>query len=160
MDVWQLAIRESVRQTMADYTASTDRFDLPALTQCFTSEGVLVINEGRPMRGRAAIEAGLRGQVSGSNSRLTHVRHHVSSIRFAAVEPERVEVDSYFAVFTDVGVDHWGRYRDEFVPVDQRWLIGRRSIRVDGFARASLMRDLQPGRKTDRAADAGNDVTD
>ncbi|EKF21215.1 hypothetical protein C731_4801 [Mycolicibacterium hassiacum DSM 44199] len=31
----ELAIRESVRQTLADYTAATDSFDLAALAACF-----------------------------------------------------------------------------------------------------------------------------
>ena len=33
--LWELEIRESVRQTLADYTAATDRFDLRALAACF-----------------------------------------------------------------------------------------------------------------------------
>ena len=71
----------------------------------------------------------------------THVRHHVSSIRFGSVARDRVEVSSYFAVHTDVGLDHWGRYRDVLVPVDGRWLFAHRRISVDGFAAGSLMTD-------------------
>jgi hypothetical protein len=51
-----------------------------------------------------------------------------------------VSVSSYFAVHTDVGLDHWGRYRDVLVPVSGRWLFAHRSIGVDGFADSSLMR--------------------
>ena len=40
----------------------------------------------------------------------------------ARVARDRVEVSSYFAVHTDVGLDHWGRYRDVLIPVDGRWL--------------------------------------
>jgi hypothetical protein len=67
------------------------------------------------------------------------VRHHVSSIRFGSVASDRVEVSSYFAVHTDVGLDHWGRYRDVLVPVDGRWLFARRRITVDAFSGQSLM---------------------
>ncbi len=35
MQMWELETRESVRQTLADYTAATDRFDLGALAACF-----------------------------------------------------------------------------------------------------------------------------
>jgi hypothetical protein len=69
----------------------------------------------------------------------SHVRHHVSSIRFESVARERVQVSSYFAVHTDVGLDHWGRYRDVMVPVDGRWLFAHRRINVDAFAANSLM---------------------
>ena len=141
----ELAIRESVRQTLADYTAATDRFDLAALAACFAPDGVLEFSGGtEPLTGPAAIEAGLgTAMVRDSDSPTqapTHVRHHVSSIRFEAVAGDRVEVSSYFAVHTDVGLDHWGRYRDVLVPVEGRWLFRHRRVRVDGFAADSLMR--------------------
>ncbi|WP_319435665.1 nuclear transport factor 2 family protein [Mycobacterium sp. RTGN5] len=143
MDTWEIAVRESVRQTLADYTAGTDRFRLDDLAQCFAPHGVLDFTGGEPMVGPAAIAAGLGAQMGGSPARptpLTHVRHHVSSVLFSAVTSERVEVSSYFVVFTDVGVDHWGRYRDVLVPVEGRWLFSSRRISVDGYSALSLMR--------------------
>jgi hypothetical protein len=143
MEAWELIIRESVRQTLADYTAATDRFDLRALAACFGPDGVLEFTGGvEPLTGPAAIEAGLRAAMvpDTAGQAPTYVRHHVSSIRFGSVAPERVEVSSYFAVHTDVGLDHWGRYRDVLIPVDARWLFANRRISVDGFAATSLMR--------------------
>ena len=144
MDAEEVEIRESVRQTLADYTAATDHFDLTALAACFSPDGVLEFTGGAvPLSGPAAIEAGLRAAMAKEpdpSRRLpTHVRHHVSSIRFVAVQPERVEVGSYFAVHTDVGLDHWGRYRDVLVPLGDRWLFAHSRISVDGFAADSLM---------------------
>ena len=125
MEAWELEIRESVRQTLADYTAATDRFDLRALASCFGPTGVLEFTGGAtPLTGPAAIEAGLGAALSTppdpTRRTPTHVRHHVSSIRFGSVTPDRVEVSSYFAVHTDVGLDHWGRYRDVLIPVRRR----------------------------------------
>ncbi|OBI92169.1 nuclear transport factor 2 family protein [Mycobacterium sp. 1245805.9] len=144
MEAWELEVRESVRQTLADYTAATDRFDLRALAECFSDDGVLEFTgRAEPLTGRAEIEAGLGdavAQPSSSGRRApTHVRHHVSSIRFGAVAPDSVEVSSYFAVHTDIGLDHWGRYRDKLVPANGRWLFAHRRISVDGFATGSLM---------------------
>lgn len=142
MQGWELALRESVRQTLADYTAATDGFDLGALAACFAPEGILEFTGGGDaLVGRAGIEAGLAAQLSrppGSRS-PRYVRHHVSSIRIFEVEAQRAEASSYFVVFTDVGVDHWGRYRDVLVPYDDRWLFVSRKIRVDGFSSDSLM---------------------
>ncbi|OBI41933.1 hypothetical protein A5707_06870 [Mycobacterium kyorinense] len=145
MEAWELDIRESVRQTLADYTAATDRFDLRGLAACFAPDGVLEFTGGaRPLTGPAEIEAGLGAAVSRDpdtkGQAPTHVRHHVSSIRFGAVARDRVEVSSYFAVHTDIGLDHWGRYRDVLVPLDGRWLFAHRRISVDAFAPDSLMR--------------------
>jgi hypothetical protein len=144
MDSWELEVRELVRQTLADYTAATDRFDLGALAACFGDDGVLEFTGGAgPLTGRAEIEAGLAAAVnrpSQSGRRApTHVRHHVSSVRFGSVTRERAEVSSYFAVHTDIGLDHWGRYRDLMVPVNARWLFAHRRISVDAFAADSLM---------------------
>ncbi len=144
MEAWELEVRESVRQTLADYTAATDRFDLRALAACFADEGVLEFTGGvEPLKGPAAIEAGLGAALARPpepGRRLpTHVRHHVSSVRFNSVARDRVEVSSYFAVHTDIGLDHWGRYRDVLVPGDGRWLFAHRRIGVDAFALDSLM---------------------
>jgi hypothetical protein len=144
MDAWELEVRESVRQTLADYTAATDRFDLRALAACFGPEGVLEFTGGaEPLIGPDAIEAGLGAAMADEpdqvRQRPTHVRHHVSSVRFGSVTRDRVEVSSYFAVHTDVGLDHWGRYRDVLVPEGGRWLFAHRRIKVDAFAADSLM---------------------
>jgi hypothetical protein len=144
MEPWELEVRESVRQTLSDYTAATDRFDLHALASCFGDEGVLEFTGGaEPLRGPEQIAAGLASAVTKPSrpqrQAPSHVRHHVASVRFCSVARERVEVSSYFAVHTDIGLDHWGRYRDVLVPADGRWLFAHRRISVDGFAANSLM---------------------
>lgn len=144
MQMWEIVARESVRQTLADYTAATDRFDLPALAACFAVDGVLEFTGGsQPLCGPAEIVAGLGAALTAPNDahrpKPSHVRHHVSSVRFSSVAADRVEVSSYFAVHTDIGLDHWGRYRDVLVPVGQAWLFAHRKVNVDGFADGSLM---------------------
>jgi hypothetical protein len=37
----------------------------------------------------------------------------------------------YFAVLTERGLDHWGRYLDEYRQSDGRWLFQRREVTVD-----------------------------
>ena len=144
MQMWEIVARESVRQTLSDYTAATDRFDLPALAACFADDGVLEFTGGaRPLNGPAEIAAGLAAALTAPSDaerpKPSHVRHHVSSLRFGSVARDRIEVSSYFAVHTDIGLDHWGRYRDVLVPVGQAWLFAHRKIGVDGFADGSLM---------------------
>ena len=138
-----MAVRESVRQTLADYTAGTDRNRIGDVAACFAPEGSLTFTRGEPMVGPAAILAGLSAQVTRfaeNPVRLTHVRHHVSSVRFGLVTRDRVEVSSYFLALTNVGIDHWGRYRDVLIPVDGRWLFASRAATADGFSSDSLMR--------------------
>lgn len=143
MDLWELDIRESVRQTLANYTAGTDRNRIEDVAACFAPDGSLAFTGGEPMVGPAAIVAGLTAQVTRFAENpvpLTHVRHHVSSMRFGLVTPDRVEVSSYFLALTNIGVDHWGRYRDVLIPVSGRWLFASREALADGFSADSLMR--------------------
>jgi hypothetical protein len=143
MELWEVVIRESVRQTLADYTAGTDRNRLDDIAACFAPDGELTISGAQPMVGPAAIVAGLSGQVRRFGVGpvpLTHVRHHVSSMRFSLVTRERVEASSYFLAVTNIGVDHWGRYRDVLVPIGDRWLFASREASADGFSPQSLMR--------------------
>jgi uncharacterized protein (TIGR02246 family) len=143
MEIWEPVVRESVRQTLADYTAATDRNRIADVAGCFAPDGVLTFTGGDPMVGPEAIEAALCTQVdrfAAGPVPLTHVRHHVSSVRFGVVTPDRVEVSSYFLALTNIGVDHWGRYRDVLVPANGRWLFAAREAVADGFSPASLMR--------------------
>jgi SnoaL-like protein len=143
MELWELAVRESVRQTLADYTAGTDRNRITDVAACFAPDGSLKFTGGESMIGPEAIVAGLGTQVdrfAAGPVPLTHVRHHVSSVRFGAAARDRVEVSSYFLALTNIGVDHWGRYRDVLIPVDGRWLFASREAVADGFSPESLMR--------------------
>lgn len=143
MEIWEMKIRESVRQTLADYTAGTDRNRIEDVAACFAPNGSLKFTGGEPMVGPAAIVAELNAQVTRFAENplpLTHVRHHVSTVRFGAVARDRVEVGSYFLALTNIGVDHWGRYRDVLIPVDDRWLFATREAIADGFSADSLMR--------------------
>ncbi|HSA41986.1 MAG TPA: hypothetical protein P5061_15375, partial [Mycobacterium sp.] len=53
--------------------------------------------------------------------------------------PRRAEVASYFTVFTEIGLDHHGRYRDVFTPVGDEWLIAHRLAATDWSAPNSTM---------------------
>ena len=143
METWELSVRESVREMLSDCTVGTDRNRLDDIAACFAPDGVLAFTGGDPMIGPAAIVAGLSAQASRfakSPVPLTHVRHHVSSVRFGAVTHDRVEVNCISSALTNIGVDHWGRYRDVLVPVDDRWLFASRQAIADGFSADSLMR--------------------
>jgi hypothetical protein len=41
-------------------------------------------------------------------------------------------VRTYYAVLSSFGLDHWGRYLDEFGVVDGEWLITKRNVTTEG----------------------------
>jgi hypothetical protein len=156
MELWELAAREACRDTLAQYTHAGDRFLMDEYAAAFCEDGVLEIRGLEPARGRAAIVErvggataaqaarrraadaktdGAGGDAPGDQARAPGpkriVRHNVANIRFERVTPDEITVASYFTVFTEIGLDHMGRYRDRLVPVGDRWLIAHRFVSTD-----------------------------
>jgi hypothetical protein len=154
MELWELVARERIRDTLARYNWSGDALRLDELAQTFCEDGALELRGHEPLQGRSAIVAFLTGgaapstdaarraaaRAAAASSAVSRiVRHNVTNIRFTEVTPRQVRVACYFTVFTEIGLDHYGRYRDTFVPVDGDWLIGHRFAATDWRAPASTM---------------------
>jgi hypothetical protein len=136
VEAWELAAREAIRHTIASYTYHADRGRFDDVAALFAPDGVLEVDGigGARAEGRSAIRAFFGGV--GGNVRTTappgRMQHHVASVWIEIVSPRDARAASYFTVMTGAGVDHWGRYRDTFTPVDGAWLFARRLVRTDG----------------------------
>jgi hypothetical protein len=137
MELWEVVAREQVRQTIASHSHAGDRGRFDDLAACYTDDGSLQFSGEQPLVGREAIMASMRS-IRISEPRPTHVRHNVTGINFTSVTPEEIEVSSYFFVVTDIGADHWGRYRDQLAPAGDHWLFRSRRIATDGFSDRSF----------------------
>lgn len=137
MDLWELSAREAIRDTIARYNhgGDTGRFD--DMVGCFTSNGKLTIFDGDTHYGHEALTRFFSGVGPGAPG-FTHLRHCVTNVVIDLTSAEAASTSSYFQVITDIGLDHWGRYRDRFEPVGDRWLIAQRSVKTDGYAPASF----------------------
>lgn len=139
MTLDELIARECVRDTYARYNHAGDRGRLTELAECFTEDGILEVRGYFTARGRAAIVSALTevaARVARTDTPATgahHImRHYVANLLFTSVGPDRIHSDAYFAVFQVDAVDHWGRYRDELVPVHDTWLFAHRIVSIDG----------------------------
>jgi hypothetical protein len=145
MELWELAARERIRDTLARYNWSGDALRLDDLAQTFCEDGALELRGSEPVRGRAAIVEVLGGAVATPNAAAQAsgvkriVRHHLTNVCFTEVRPDEARVACYFTVFTEIGLDHYGRYRDVFVPVGDGWLIRHRFVSTDWSAPDSTM---------------------
>jgi hypothetical protein len=153
MESWALAIREQIRDTLARYNWSGDAFRLDDLAATFCEDGELEIRGSEPLHGRGAIVDFLGGgaheddearraarkarDAAAGAPRI--VRHNLTNVHFLSVARASARVASYFTVFTEIGLDHYGRYRDLFVPVDGQWLIRYRFVSTDWRAPNSTM---------------------
>jgi len=145
MELWELSARELIRDTLARYNWSGDAMRLDDLAATFCEDGVLELRGGEPVRGRDAIVEFLSGAVASPNA-VAHeagvkriVRHNVTNIRFTEITPAQARVACYFTVVTEIGLDHYGRYRDVLVPVGDQWLIQHRFVSTDWHAPESTM---------------------
>ena len=144
-ELWELGARERIRDSFARYTWSGDALRVDEVALAFCEDGVLEVRGSDPIQGRTAIADFIGGV--GTRSRETSeaqgpapiVRHNVTNLRFLELEPARALVASYFTVFTGIGLDHHGRYRDAFVPVGDEWLIAHRFVSTDWRADGSTM---------------------
>lgn len=143
MEIWELVARERIRDTLARYNWSGDAARVEDLTQTFCVDGELEVRGLTKVRGRTDIAAFLGGvaepQTPPPAGVKRIVRHNLTNIRFGEIAPEHASVASYFTVLTEIGLDHFGRYRDVLVPVGDEWLIQRRLVSTDWSAPDSTM---------------------
>lgn len=157
MALWEIEAREAVRDTLHRYSQHGDRGESSGLAAQFTLDGVLESKDGGAHRGRTAIAsflASLRiadAGVLGGEADAPLVRHHISNILFLEMSPEKAVVSSYFLRLHRNWPEHWGRYRDVLVPVDDRWLIEHRFVSVDGQMRGN---SLSPGEQLFEISDS------
>jgi uncharacterized protein (TIGR02246 family) len=138
MEHWELSAREAVRYTIASYTYAADSGHFDDVAALFAPDGILEVHGigGAVAEGRDAILGFFRG-VGGdvvTTAPPGRMQHHVSSVRVAVESPTVATATCYFTVMTGAGVDHWGRYKDRFVPEElgDRWLFAHRLVRTDG----------------------------
>lgn len=141
MQTWELAAREHIRDTLARYNWSGDSARLDDMAHTFCEDGELQLRGEQPLRGRSAIVeflSGITTSATGSDGPRI-LRHNLANIRFLEVAPQQARVASYFTVFTEIGLDHFGRYRDTLVPIGDEWLIRHRFVSTDWAALGSRM---------------------
>ena len=141
MEVWEVVARESIRDLVARYNANGDAGRVPQVLELFASDAVMEL--GDP--GSSTLHTGhdeIALIFTGTKERWTaeatdrgappYVRHCVSTHQIDVRDENHATGRCYFFVIMDHGLDHWGRYLDEFAVVDGRWRVTRRAVRVDG----------------------------
>lgn len=141
MDAGEAIAREQIRDVIARYNHAGDRGRLDELVDCFTEDGVMDLEDLPALRGREAIRRHLSRVVddlAAATTRAT-LRHHVASLRIELLGADSATASAYFSVYTEIGLDHWGVYRDRLARVGDAWLLAHRKVRVDGATPRSRM---------------------
>ena len=62
---------------------------------------------------------------------MPFIRHFTATTQIDVLSETQAKARSYYLFLTVHGLDHWGRYLDEFAPVDGKWLITHRREQTD-----------------------------
>lgn len=140
MEAAEAIAREQIRDLISRYTHAGDRGRLDDLVACFTEDGVMDLPDVE-LIGREAIARHLTGVMHdlAASTRRATLRHHVASTLIEMTGPDSASAWSYFSVYTEIGLDHWGRYADQLVRMGGGWLLAQRRVRIDGATPRSRM---------------------
>jgi hypothetical protein len=154
MELWELVARESIRDLVARYNANGDSGRFAEMMQVFADDAVmeLVAADGsvRRYEGAAGVatiftetKSGWDGGTAATPGTTTrhHVRHFTATHQIDLVNQTEARGRLYYLVLMAHGVDHWGRYVDEYGVRDGRWLITKRRALSDGRMPHSLTND-------------------
>jgi SnoaL-like domain len=146
MDLGEVIAREAIRELVAAYSHHADSGRFDELAGLFADDGVLQIKGEPVVSGRDAIRAYLAGVGRDLAVTLTTqmIRHFVANLMIEVVSPTEARGECYFLVVTDSGVDHWGRYRDEYTSIGAAWLFARRTVATDGFVPGGFAATRRP----------------
>ena len=140
MEDWELKAREQIRDLVARYNAYGDSGRFDELMALFAQDAAIEVVGYRHYRGRDEIRELFtgaarprKGTEGSSTAAPTPIWHHTSTLVMELGDPGLARGRCYFAVLTPAGLDHWGRYRDQYRAVDGRWLFAERCIRVDAM---------------------------
>jgi hypothetical protein len=137
MELWELVARESIRDLVFRYNSTGDSGRFAETLALFAEDAVIERPDGR-FEGIAAIE----GQFQGAATDLSHLagpdgriymRHFTSTHQIDLLDETHARGRCYYQVLLPKGLDHWGRYVDEYEQRGGRWLFTRRNVTIDGY---------------------------
>ena len=145
---WELAAREAIRDLVARYNANGDTGRFDQVMELFAPDAVMELDNGRVHTGLHEIRTiftGARDRGSRGGAPM-YLRHMTATHQIDVADESTAAGRCYYLVLTAVGLDHWGRYIDQYRTVDGRWRFARRRVTVDGRSPDSIFLPPSPGR--------------
>jgi hypothetical protein len=145
MEGWELAAREAIRDLVARYNVAGDAGRVDAMLRLFAADAVVEIEPGRVYRGLVEIRSLFEGAHDASRDAhpIGLLRHFVATHQIDFSERSEARGRCYFAVLTELGLDHWGHYLDRYVRLDGSWMFVARKVVVDAMAPGSWAESAQ-----------------
>jgi hypothetical protein len=146
MELWEVAARESIRDMVTRYNSNGDTGRFAQVLELFAPDAVMEIGsgDGDIYRGRDEIETiftrtKARWSAAAQEREAPgYIRHCVFTHQVDFIDKTHARGRCYFQVLMAHGLDHWGRYLDEYEELDGRWLFVHRRVTTDGHASGGL----------------------
>jgi hypothetical protein len=145
METWELLAREGIRDLVARYNANGDSGRITQVLELFAPDATMEITseggETRTYRGVGEIETIFTGAIetfraeAGRRDQPGYVRHCVATHQIDVGDRQHAKGRCYFFVIRANGLDHWGRYVDEYEERDGRWRFTYRKVTTEGRQR-------------------------
>jgi len=135
LNLSELGARESIRDIVARYNSYGDSGRIDAMMALFAPDARVEIVGGECCEGVDAIRAFFSGVARPDSGRRSpqRIQHHTATHQIDLVDAQSATGRCYFAVYTTDGLDHWGRYIDEYTLQDDTWQFRSRRVHVDGY---------------------------
>jgi hypothetical protein len=135
VDVAELIARESIRDLVARYNSTADAGRFDETVALFAPDAVLDVR-GVRYEGRDAIrglfESAKEGFAERAGDGPKYLRHCTATLQIDLTSATTARARCYYFVLRAQGLDHWGRYLDEFELREGRWVFTHRRERGDG----------------------------
>jgi hypothetical protein len=146
METWELIARESIRDLVARYNANGDSGRFDEVLALFAPDAVMEVG-GAVYEGREEIRTIF---TSARSSVLEHtdrpsLRHFTATLQIDVTSRASARSRCYYHVLMPHGLDHWGRYLDEFGVFDDHWRFTRRRVLTDGATPGGWAASLTTG---------------
>jgi hypothetical protein len=140
MDVEDAVAREAIRDIVARYNSNSDTGRFENVFELFAADAVMEIVQSQGEVTRYAGIDEIKTIFTGAQDRVASrpgaapgfIRHFTATHQIDLIDPDHARGRLYFLVLMAHGLDHWGRYVDEYVRADTRWLFSDRKVYVDG----------------------------
>ena len=133
MELWEVVARENIRDIVTRYNSNGDSGRFAQVIELFTADAVMEVL-GQAHTGHDEIMTIFTRVVAHNATAGSpgHVRHMTATHQIDFVDESHATGRLYFQVLTRVGLDHWGRYLDQYRQVEGAWKFERRKVIVDG----------------------------
>ena len=147
MEFWEIEAREQIRDLIARYNANGDSGRIEQMMELFCEQAVMEV-EKREHRGLEAIRSLFSAvAVETREKKSAHfIRHFTATHQIDIISDREAKGRCYFQTLTERGLDHWGRYLDDYRRVGERWLFWQRRVTVDGRVEGGWSERVDPDR--------------